>query len=80
MFDNLNAIYDPEVQEKLNKKFQDVINIFNQEIEDCYKDGLNKLKVYAQEKLEKIIDINMKYETDLRKLESNLDYSNFINK
>ncbi len=68
-------IYDPEVQERLNNKFKHIINIFNDEIEACYKEGLEKLKKISEEKLEKINEINIKYETDLRKLESNVDYS-----
>jgi len=71
----LNIIYDPEVQEKLNNEFKNVIYIFNDDIEACYKEGLDQLKKLSEEKLEKIIEINLKYETDLRKLESNVDYS-----
>jgi len=78
LFDKINIIYDKDIQENLNNKFKKVINIFNDEIENCYKEGLEKIKNLSDEKLAKVIEINFKYESDLAMLESTLDYSKII--
>jgi hypothetical protein len=74
----LNNLYNPKIQEKLNNKFYGVISLFNEEIESCYQKGIKKLKIFMEEKQEKINEVNQKYESDIYRLETQIDYS--INK
>ncbi len=74
----MNNLYNPKIQEKLNNKFYGVISLFNEEIESCYQKGIKKLKIFMEEKQEKINEVNQKYESDIYRLETQIDYS--INK